>query len=296
MESGARFILGMIAAVASATAINLGLVLQKLAVTGVGTGPLFPRLLRDRRWLAGFGLQLLLGAPLNLAAVGLLGPALVPGVMATGLVVLALASSRWGGERIGPREALGIGAIMAAVAAIGASGLGVDVFARNPAGTELLGRSAAMAAAMVALGLLAPLAPSRSRGAEGSGGRAIALAVASGSWMSLSNFSLGVAQGAVAWLGSGAAAAATLAVAALAVLAANVFAVAMIQGAFVSGKASAVVPVQQVPIQIFPPLVFFLVYAPFTPSALSLILVGTGIALVLVGAWLLARGGDVSAT
>jgi len=68
-----------------------------------------------------------------------------------------------------------------------------------------------------------------------------------------------------------------------------VLAVGLIQGAFVSGKASTVVPVQQVPIQIFPPLVFFLVYAPFRPSALSLVLVGSGVALVLAGAWLLGR-------
>ncbi|MBN1241486.1 MAG: hypothetical protein JXA15_02120 [Spirochaetales bacterium] len=295
MESTSRFILGIVAGVASATAINLGLVLQKLAVARGGAGPLFPRLLRDRRWLAGFALQLALGAPLNLAAVGLLGPALVPGVMASGLVVLALASAHWGGERIGAREALGIGAIMAAVAAIGASGLAVDVFARNPAGTELLGRSALMAAAMVALGSLVPLVSAASGRARGAGSHAIALAVASGAWMALSNFALGVAQGSAAWLGSGPAATASLAVSALAVLAANVFAVAQIQGAFVSGKASAVVPVQQVPIQIFPPLVFFFVYAPFAPSDLSLALVGIGVVLVLAGAWLLARGGEASA-
>ena len=296
MESSVRFVLGILAAVTSASAINLGLVLQKLAVTRAGAGKLFPRLFRDRRWLAGFALQLLLGAPLNLAAVGLLGPALVPGVMASGLVVLALASARWGGERIGTREALGIGSIMAAVAAFGASGLAVDVFARNPAGTELLGRSALMAAAMVALGSLVPCVPALSGRARVTSGRAIALAVASGAWMALSNFALGVAQGAAAWLDSGPAAAATLAVSAIAVLAANVFAVAMIQGAFVSGKASAVVPVQQVPIQIFPTLVFFFVYAPFAPSALSLVLAGTGIVLVLAGAWLLARGGDLAPT
>ncbi|MBP7095318.1 MAG: hypothetical protein KBC36_04420 [Spirochaetia bacterium] len=295
MDTAARFALGLAAALASATAINLGLVLQKLAVARAGSGPLFPRLLRDRSWLAGFALQLALGAPLNLAAVGLLGPALVPGVMASGLIVLALASARWGGERVGGREALGIGAIMAAVAAIGASGLAVDVFARNPAGAELLGRSGLMAAAMVALGSLAPLVSAASGRPRGAGGNAIALAVASGAWMALSNFALGVAQGSVAWLGSGATALATLVTAAVAVLAANVLAVAMIQGAFVSGKASAVVPIQQVPIQIFPPLVFFLVYAPFTPSVLSLALVVIGVALVLAGAWLLARGGGVSA-
>jgi drug/metabolite transporter (DMT)-like permease len=286
-----RFVLGIAAALASASAINLGFVAQKLAVARSAPGPLFPRLLRDRTWMLGILLQVALGAPLNIAAIGLLGPALVPGLMAPGLVVLALAASRWGGERLGRRELVGIALVMAAVVAIGASGLRVDVFAESPAAPALLARTAALAAAMAALALLgAAAAPLARRSGSPSSGPAL-LALASGSWLALSNLGIGVAQASAAWLGreGGAPLAALLAASVATVALANLMAMALTQKAFVSGDASMVIPLQQVPAQVFPVLVFFLVYRPFRPSALSLVLVASGVALVLLGAWLLGR-------
>ena len=50
-------------------------------------------------WVAGFALQFVLGVPLNFLAVGLVGPVLVPGLMAVGLVVLALAAVLTGVEK-----------------------------------------------------------------------------------------------------------------------------------------------------------------------------------------------------
>ena len=94
MES--RYILGVCAAIVAGVLFNVGTVVQKLAVmqSGAESG-LMKRLLRSPKWIAGLLIQMLLGSPLNLLALGLIGPAIVPGLSSVGLIVLAFGAVRF---------------------------------------------------------------------------------------------------------------------------------------------------------------------------------------------------------
>ena len=95
MSDTARYLLGALLAVASGAVFNLGVLIQKKAVNTVPAdgANLMHRLVRDRKWVSGLLLQFVVGTPMYAAAQIFIGPALIPGLMATGLVVLPA----WGG-------------------------------------------------------------------------------------------------------------------------------------------------------------------------------------------------------
>jgi drug/metabolite transporter (DMT)-like permease len=282
----------MVAALLSASAINFGLVLQKQAVARGGSGALLRRLRHDPLWLGGFALQTLIGAPLNVAAVALAGPASVPGIMALGLVVLAAASAFYAKEKLGPRELGGIGIIMAGVLCVAGARLGVDLLGRSPSEEGLPLRMLILAGLITLSAIVAERWAALQERSTTRGSPAL-LAASSGSWTALTNLSLGIlSQSIASVLGSGAPAAdwIILALAFLAVAYSSVVAVILTQRAFLAGKATIVVPVQQAPIQLFAPLSFLVVYRPRVPSLLELALALLGAALAVGGAILLSRG------
>jgi hypothetical protein len=131
-----RYALGVAAALGAGAAYNTGQLAQKIAVNrlsppeGAGGGarsPLFVRLLRSPVWLSGFAVVLFLGTPLNVVAALWLGPAILPGLMSLGLVVLAVGAVKLAGEKLGAADIAGIALVMAGLALVGLSRLRIDV-------------------------------------------------------------------------------------------------------------------------------------------------------------------------
>lgn len=86
---------GVTAAIAAGITFNLGMLIQKPAVAKTTAGSsLIRQLIRSPLWLGGFALQFIIGMPLNMLAQSLIGPAIIPGLMAVGLVVLACSIGR----------------------------------------------------------------------------------------------------------------------------------------------------------------------------------------------------------
>jgi hypothetical protein len=61
------------------------------------------------------------------------------------------------------------------------------------------------------------------------------------------------------------------------------------QECFRYGQASNIIPVQQVPVQIAPVLVYFYVFALTPPSRISVVYMISGVALIIISGFLLGR-------
>ena len=123
---------GVAAAIAAGIAFNLGMLIQKLAVAKTtASSSLMRQLIRSPLWLGGFALQFVIGMPLNMLAQSLIGPAIIPGLMAVGLVVLAVGAVKLAGEPFRMADIAGISLVIAAVTVFGLSRMSVDMQSIN---------------------------------------------------------------------------------------------------------------------------------------------------------------------
>ncbi|MCL4514075.1 MAG: hypothetical protein M1379_00550 [Firmicutes bacterium] len=284
----ASYTLGVGAAVAAGIAFNLGLVLQKAAVmhAGKGTG-LMRRLVRSPLWVTGFTVQFLVGMPLNMLAQAHIGPAMIPGLMSMGLVVLAFGAVRFARESLGPPDISGMLLVMGAVALFGFSGLGIDVKALDLHKPVFLIRLAVFSAGtafMTVACYVLQRGIARWRG--------VLRILNAGLLFVQSNLWLGVLMGALArWSARGFAGRELLLLGTASVItfAGSMLGITETQRAFQAGDAAKLVPIQYVPQQIMPVISYFAVFGLMPRSRVALFLAVTAAGLILAGSALLAR-------
>lgn len=280
--------IGVAAAVAAGVAFNLGILIQKLAVMKTpGKAGLMRRLVRSPLWLTGFALQFVIGMPLNMLAQAKIGPAIIPGLMAIGLIVLAIGAVRLAGERIQIADAAGISLVIAAVIAFGLSRLSVDMRSIDLYEPTFLVRLGAFTLFVAAMSLLCHMMQKVNARLRG-----ILRTLNAGLLLSQSNLWLGILMALTARWGAGQFDIPDLLFVVLAssiVFAGSMLGIAETQRAFQYGEASRLIPIQYVPSQILPVAAYFVVFALRPATAQGLPLAMAGIVLVLFGAILLAR-------
>ena len=283
----ARYIIGVCAAIVAGVLFNVGIVLQKLAVmqSGAESG-LMKQLLRSPKWIAGLLIQMLFGSPLNLLALGLIGPAIVPGLSSVGLVVLAFGAVRFAKERFRAPEIAGIALVMAAVTLFGFSGLSVDVRAAGAYEAAFVARLACFSG-VIAL-LCAGCSIAQKRRLQWAG---VLRTLDAGLLLSISNLWLGVltvflmdwvqARFALRLLPY-------IVIASAVVAFSGMRAIVQTQRAFAAGEASKLIPIQYVPSQIVPVLAYVLVFRLRFESTFALLTTLSAVVCVLAGSVLLA--------
>lgn len=284
-----RYLLGIAAALCAGTAFNVGILIQKSAVDRLPHGRLLLRTLLKRPvWLSGFVLQFIFGTPLYIVAIGLIGPAVVPGIMAFGLVVLATGAVAVRKERIRPKEVVGISLVILAVVGFASSHLSIDVLSFSMTDPVLLRRSAFFAGAVIVVATICAVAARRV--ARGRAFRhepaAVFHAVRAGLWYNVSNLCLGFITAGIALVADGRIGvqdSVVLAGAVVLALAANFFGVAATQNALANGRAAVAIPLQDGVSQIVPVGIFFIVYRPYIPDAASFVSLGAAAALLITG-------------
>lgn len=295
-----RYALGVAAAIIAGLAFNVGLLIQKAAVGRASRDtPLMRSLLKSPVWISGFALQFILGTPLYTLSVGLIGPAIVPGLMSIGLIVLALGAVVIQRERLVPKEIVGIVLVMLAVALFGFTRLSIDVHAASMKNPDLLARAGLFSAVLLAIafvcaGAARRLTASAGARAVGAGARvessAALHAARGGVWYNLGNLGLGFITAGLARFGAGAFDPWEIAIFLAAValtIAGNLYGIAATQHALALGRAAVAIPLQNAVTQVLPVAVFFLVYHPYAPSAASLAFLGAAGMLLFAGVVLL---------
>ena len=262
--------------------------IQKLAVMKVSRETsLMRQLIRSPLWLIGFGLQFIIGMPLNMLAQSKIGPAIIPGLMAIGLIILTIGAVRLAGESLDMGDLAGILFIIAAVTVFGLSQLSVDMQSINIWEPAFLLRLGLFTIVVAVLSLICHIIQKTNARLRG-----ILRTLNAGLLLSQSNLWLGILMKSFTKWGTGSFTPIDLlpfGISSGIVFAGSMLGIAETQRAFQFGDASKLIPIQYVPVQILPIAAYFIVFClnSSNPSALSLSL--GGVVLVLFGAALLAR-------
>ncbi len=287
------YIMGVVLAILSGVLNQTGQLLQKKAVNNlpeeIRKSKFMRTLLRNPLWITGLVMSIGAGTACFMIAQDYIGPALVPGLMASGLIVLALGSVWMNGESLDVFEITGIFLMIIGIALLGFSRLEIkgETVIASLETTATLMRIAVFSLSLAALWIILHLAALKSGGRRG-----IVMAVSNGFPFSISNLWIAplVAVIFLVLAGKGSTSQIVIFVTASIILVGtNVIGMWQTQECFRYGQASNIIPVQQVPVQIAPVLVYFYVFALRAPDSASVVYMLSGVALIIISGFLLGR-------
>ena len=283
--------LGVFLAISAGINNNLGSVLQKKVVNDLPheerEKKFFRNLIRKPLWLTGLLLQYALGSALMLLAQVYIGPALVPGLHAFGLIVLAIGSIKLVGESLRKQEVVGIALLMLGTVLFTLSELEIAIpaydFLEIGFLTRLVLFTGSLFAAMIVLEIVKRVQPQL---------RAVSLALVSGILLAISGYWIAPMLATIVHVFDGSFILLELglfAISCIILVLSNIFAVGSIQNAFKTGNASLLIPIQQLPMLVVPGFVYLIVFFLAPPGEFSLVWFLLGMILTIVSSFLLGR-------
>ncbi len=280
--------LGVLFAISSGVANSFGVVMQKKVVNDLASDPSFTKsLIKNRLWLLGFLLQLAVGSVLFILAQIFIGPALVPGLMAAGLIVLAIGSVKLIGETLKKSEIIGIVFMILAITLLGLSQFSIDIATVDMLDTSFILRVVIFTVLLFALSAVCEVAALKFEKNKG-----VLISISSGFMFAISNFWISPLMGVIVRVFEGESNWGELIwfiSASIMLPLVNLIGTFRLQSAFKSGQASNLVPIQQVPIQIAPIFVYFLVFLLLAPNFLSTFFMLVGVAFILISSFILGK-------
>ncbi|MCK4382309.1 MAG: hypothetical protein KAW66_03365, partial [Candidatus Lokiarchaeota archaeon] len=131
--SDLTYFLGILFALLAGIVVYIGVLIQKSVINKHSSDPKFIRsLAKNPIWIMGLLLQIVIGGLVfYFIAIIFIGPAIVPGLMSVGLIVLALGSVKMLKETLGKEEIIGILLMIGGVSLLGLSNLSIDVSTFN---------------------------------------------------------------------------------------------------------------------------------------------------------------------
>lgn len=283
------YTIGVTFAIISGIINNLGAVLQKKVVNDKSDedSKLMKNLIKSPLWLIGLLMQLAIGSVFFILAQLYIGPALIPGLMAAGLIVLIIGSVYIVGESLKKVEIIGILLMILGITFLGFSELSIDIVNTNLMDLAFVINVVVFTVVFSLIAIICEIIAKKDKRLFG-----ILLAISSGCMFGLSNFWISplmsvfakvfeetASWGELIWFIS----------AAIILPLVNLIGIARIQTAFTKGQASNLIPIQQVPIQISPIIVYFFVFLLATSSIISTIYMLVGIFLIILSSFLLGR-------
>ncbi|MFX0104395.1 MAG: hypothetical protein ACFE75_02755 [Candidatus Hodarchaeota archaeon] len=280
--------LGILLAISSGTSNHLGTVFQKKVINELpDEAKFFRSLVKKRLWLSGLILQYGLGAILYMSAQFFIGPALIPGFMASGLIVLAIGSIKIVGETLNKAEILGIILMIMAFFLLGLSELSIEIATINLLEFAFLLRIVIFTLVVFLFCFVCYFLQRENKRFKG-----ILLATLSGLLFVLSNFWVSPMIGVIAKIFSATFNLGELflfIISCVILILSNVFGVMTIQKSFIVGQASNLVPIQQVPTLLAPIAIYFLIFLLTPPSVFSIYYLIIGITLIIISSFLLGK-------
>lgn len=278
---------GVIMAILSGIANNYGTVLQKKVVNQYKEDSKFMRtLIKKPLWLIGLLLQMLVGSIFFLIAQVYIGPTLIPGLMAGGLIILAIGSVKIVGEQLKLSEIIGIFIMILAIAFLGFSNMAIDISEQNFLEIGLFTRIMIFTLILCILASLFYIMQTKNIY------KGISLAIYSGVHFALSNFWISPLMGVLTHVFEGNAVLLEVIIFFIAIFILtgnNLLGMTSIQKAFKTGQASNLIPIQQVPIQIAPPFYYLAVFILPINDISSILFLSSGIILIIFSSFLLGR-------
>ena len=292
----AHYLTGVAFGILGGILTQAGQLLEKKAVNEVRKGSherYLRRLIQNPVWVFGFVFGIGGGTVAYILAQSMIGPALVPGLMAFGLIVLAIGSVKMNHEELNASEIMGILLMIIGVFLLGLSGLEITTTQVNAtlANKPALARIAFFTGGFFLLFLIV-----RSLISQIKNRRGILIALGNGFLSCLTDFWVNplIAVIFIVLKGKGTTTQTVIFILACIILTTSgSFITWQNQLAFRLAQASNIVPVAQVPIQISPVVVYFFVFALTPPRATSVFYILAGTILTIVAGFLLGRRQEV---
>lgn len=285
------YIVGIIFGILAGMLNFLGQVLQKKAINDtpqeMRDKGLVKKLVRNKTWLLGIVCQMAFSSVFLLIAQATIGGALMPGLMASGFIILAIGSVKILKESLKIFEILAIILLVVAITLIGLSQLAIAGSLTYFEDSAFNVRIAIFSIIFTTLWL-----GFFYTGRKGKKYSSILLAIGTGFpfvvgniWLQPFIISITLVLGGSAsifeWV--------IFLIAAVPTVLANVIGLGHYQYALNAGNASIVVPVQQIPQQIAPILIYFLIYQFASPTVYSVYLMLAGVVLICIAGFFLGK-------
>ncbi len=286
--NGSFYLLGVFLAILSGSINNIGLVFQKKVVNEVPPEAKFFRsLVKKPLWITGLLMELAIGSVFFMIAQIYIGPALIPGLMAFGLIFLAIGSVKIVGETLKKEEIIGIIIMIIAIFLLGLSTLSIDIVSINILAVDLVINMTIFTVVLFLGSFVCEILQRKVEKLKG-----ILLAISSGFQFSLTNFWIAPLMAVIAHVFGGTANLGEIFLfiaCAVILIAASIIGIMKIQQSFQVANASRMIPIQQVPIQITPIIAYFFVFSLMPPTIFPIIYVIISVSLILLSSFLLAK-------
>ncbi|MFO7794921.1 MAG: DMT family transporter [Promethearchaeia archaeon] len=286
------YLSGVLFAILSGICSNTGVIIQKKVVNKITNDlpskkSLMRILIRDKIWILGLLINFGVGSIFYLLAQSLIGPALIPGLMASGLIILAIGSIFILNENLKKKEILGIFLMIIAITFLGFSRLSIEISESNVLASDFLFRVSMFTLILCIISILLEVLSRKSITNQG-----IPLAIFSGNMFALSNLWVSLLINTITKVFGGSFMVEELIlfiVSTIILIATNMYGVIKMQQAFTVGQASNLIAIQQIPIQTFPILIYFLVFLMPLLNLSSFVYLILGISFIIVSAYLLGK-------
>lgn len=287
--SDITYFIGIILALIAGIIVQFGALLQKFIVNKHSDDPKFIiSLVKSPVWILGLLLQVIIGGlGFYFIAIILIGPALVPGLMSVGLIVLAIGSIKILNEKLGKEEIIGILLMIAGVTFLGLSELTIDVFTFDIFNSGFIIRIIVFSIAFLLLTIIIEIFRRKYTKNKG-----FMLAIEAGLILSLNTVWASPGSTVVAHLVDGIIIEEEIIfgiIILIVILLIVAIGITIGQISFKYGQANVLVPLTNVPIQVIPVIAFFIVFLSIPPNVISVIFVIIGFALVITSSFLLAK-------
>lgn len=279
--------MGVLLAILAGIASNLGLILQKKVVNDHRDDAEFMKnLIKVPLWVIGLSIEFGIGTAFFMLAQYFIGPALIPGLMGAGLIVLAIGSVKIIGESLKKIEIIGIFLMILGIALLGFSELSIETEQINFIDTGFIIRILIFTVILSICASICFISQTKKEKLKG-----ILFAILSGVMFALSNLWVFPLIGVIANVLEGTFVFEELilfVVSSILLILENIFGVWAIQQAFKFGQASNLIPIQQLPIQIAPLFIYYSVFLLIALSIFSIFYSVIGVTFIIISSFLLS--------
>jgi len=280
--------IGVLVAILGGCSHYLGLILEKYVINKMPDEvKLMKTIIKEPLWLFAIFIRFGIGSILFIFAQIIIGPAITPGLMAFGLIILAIGSIKILGEKLNCMEIVAIIVMIIAVTFIGLSGLSIEISEENLLNPTFLVRMSISTGILALIVMIFQVIQGKFLRFK-----AILLALISGLMLSLNNFwiapfiwSLGNMFGGYFYIEIFL----LFTVTSVILILANIFSVIKMSQGFRSGRASFLAAIQSVPVQLTPSILYFFVFMMITSRIMSIIFFTLGVALIISSSFILGK-------
>ena len=220
-------------------------------------------------------------------AIIFIGPALVPGLMSVGLIVLALGSVKMLKETLGKEEIIGILLMIGGISMLGLSNLSFDVSTFNILNSGFIFRIVVFTIVVLSLAILFEILRRKHEKFKG-----LLMAIEAGLILSLNTVWASPGTTVVTHLIDGIIINEEIIfgiIVCIILLLIVAIGTTIGQITLKYGQANILAPLTSVPIQIIPVISFFIVFLSTPPSVLSVIFMIIGFTLIIISSFLLTK-------